>query len=83
MDFVPKEDSVVINPITGTTMIGKYIERDFSKNVLKEDELANINRMRIHFKSQPRMPGMKNSDIRYVGNTLVSIDLRDLRAILF
>lgn len=60
MDFQPSENSLVINPITGSTMVGKYIQRDLSKNRLNPDEMANANRMRIHVKSLSRFNNLNS-----------------------
>ncbi|CAI2369090.1 unnamed protein product [Moneuplotes crassus] len=57
MDYLPSEHSVVINPITGNTMLGSNIEREISPNKPQPDELAYINRMRLHVKEHPSLRG--------------------------
>ncbi|CAI2369073.1 unnamed protein product [Moneuplotes crassus] len=57
MDYLPSEDSVVINPITGSTMLGANISREISPNKPQPDEIAYMNRIRLHVKNHPSLKG--------------------------
>jgi hypothetical protein len=55
-------------------MLGKNITREISPNVPKEDELAYVNRMKLHYKNQPRVKGYEGSESGY-GNTTSNVRL--------
>jgi hypothetical protein len=38
-------------------MVGANIERNVSPHMPKEDEMAYVNRLRMHYKNQPRIKG--------------------------
>lgn len=53
-------------------MLGANIERNVSPNMLKEDEQAYINRMKLHYRNQPKVRGSGGSGSKY-GN--ISFDV--------